>query len=226
MVIFRPGGAENVPWAIGGGQRLMGGAHKQIFFDPKGIRARLFLLVSVVLTGSFLVLTFCLLGSIVAGPEMTALNLQQPKRALAASLNKPAATDGAAVDPKHVRQSGAKAAQGAKRYGFLVNWDDNSFSSLKRHAGALDVLIGEWLHLDDASGSIQTTQEQGTAPVVKWLHENAPQMEVMPLVNNYRSATSAWDGATVAQMLASAPAREQFASQLRDYTAGHGFAAP
>jgi cellulose synthase/poly-beta-1,6-N-acetylglucosamine synthase-like glycosyltransferase/peptidoglycan/xylan/chitin deacetylase (PgdA/CDA1 family)/spore germination protein YaaH len=202
----------------------MGGTHKQVFFDPKGIRARLFMLVSVFLTGTTLVLTFCLLGSIVAGPELTALNLQPPRRAVAASNVKPPAAGDAQVDPKHARQPDARAAQGARRYGFLVNWDENSFASLKRHADALDVLVGEWLHLDNAAGNVQMTHEHGTAPVVNWLRTHAPRLEIMPLVNNYRTSASAWDGAMVAEMVASPPAREQFASQLRDYTLRNGFA--
>ncbi len=52
--------------------------------------------------------------------------------------------------------------------GFYVDWDDNSFTSLKQNISHIDKLIPEWLHLTDATGTIapddlRQQQEQRTS---------------------------------------------------------------
>src|SRR6476620_10711081 len=48
----------------------------------------------------------------------------------------------------------APASQQTKLFGFYVNWDDTSFTSLKQNLASLDTLIPEWLHLASADGNI------------------------------------------------------------------------
>ena len=42
--------------------------------------------------------------------------------------------------------------------GFLVNWDEASFDSLKKNFSHIDILVPEWLHLKDATGNIASRQ--------------------------------------------------------------------
>ena len=116
----------------------------------------------------------------------------------------------------------ATDAAATARYAYLVNWDENSFSSLKRNARSLDHLIVEWLHVVGPGGVLLRDAPIQEALVNGWLQANAPQLKVLPSVNNYDEVHSRWDPAAAEAVLQSAPARGQFASDIdRFVTDGH-----
>ncbi|MBU6374329.1 MAG: glycosyltransferase [Alphaproteobacteria bacterium] len=102
----------------------------------------------------------------------------------------------------------------AARYAFFVNWDDNSFVSLKRNATGLDVLAPEWMHLAGADGAIRADDPIKEARVRAWLAAHAPRLAITPLVNNYDSATQSWDGRSVARLAADPAARARFVAAV------------
>ena len=127
------------------------------------------------------------------------------------------------LDPERERAPVEGSAPNALRYAYLVNWDENSFSSLKRNATSLDVLIVEWLHLTDSDGKLTRSDPAKEALVRKWTKLNAPELTLYPLVNNFNSEEKRWDGEIVARVLASKEARAQFIDELYRYVIGGGF---
>ena len=112
--------------------------------------------------------------------------------------------------------------------GFYVPWDETSMSSLKENIKNLDVLIGEFLHLDRADGSLR--EESGDNPdgtteekaVTQFIRSTRPDLKIMALVNNFDGTV--WESDKLAQMLASHEARARCIQQLVDYANEHDFA--
>lgn len=162
------------------------------------------------------VLAACLLLTSLSGPILPSLKLTGLQRSLSAAT--PASsTDEPVIEPDHARHPSVSAASAATRYGYLVTWDDNGFSSLKRNAQALDVLIVEWLHLADTEGALGRHSPDKETMVRKWVKTNAPALQLLPLVNNYDMKEKRWDAAGARQMLTSKAARAQFGDELHRY---------
>ena len=104
------------------------------------------------------------------------------------------------------------------RAGFYVNWDSSSYSSLRRHMRDMDVLFAEWLHASSADGHIDVTFDQQAeygrpdSNLAKWKKLDNPDLQIVPLVNNYDGST--WQGEAAARMFADPVARQRFESQL------------
>ena len=100
------------------------------------------------------VLVACLLAASIEGLSLPSPNLSGPQRSVAPKIGPaPFSANEPVLDPDHARTPAHCAAMAATRYGYFVNWDDNSFSSLKRNASSLDVVIVEWLHATGSSGT-------------------------------------------------------------------------
>ena len=99
--------------------------------------------------------------------------------------------------------------------GFYVNWDDSSYSSLKRNLGELDWLVPEWVRLRDADAP----GAQGN-PLIADIDPKAldlvrrekPQMPILPLVQNYQDEQ--WNGALLARAIATPEARTRLVNSL------------
>jgi peptidoglycan-N-acetylglucosamine deacetylase len=124
-----------------------------VFFDPKGRRG---IIVSTITWGAWLgvgVLAAILLATSIWGPSLPSAKLSiQPRLISSQEGLPPASADEPVLHTGLVRTASDAMADAAKRYAHFVNWDENSFSSLKRNARSLDVLIVEWLHLSSAEG--------------------------------------------------------------------------
>src|SRR5262245_17832396 len=112
---------------------------------------------------------------------------------------------------------------------FYVNWDEASMTSLRENFenpdSNLDIVIGEFLHLSDATGVLveddPNRQKIATEDVIR-VHR--PQTRIMALVNNFDEEKKQWEGQKLARMLASPEARANSIKQLLDYVLGHNFA--
>jgi peptidoglycan-N-acetylglucosamine deacetylase len=170
------------------------------------------------------VLVACLLATSIDGPSLPSLNLSGPQRATVPKMGPaPFSANEPLLDPDHARAPAHSAAVAATRYGYFVNWDDNSFSSLKRNATSLDVVIVEWLHATGPSGALLRSDPGKEALVRKWVRANAPALKMYPLVNNYNAETKVWEREATAAMLASRQARAIFADELYRYVIQGGF---
>ena len=154
---------------------------KPIFFDQSGRRKYV---VSAVYWTAFSllgVLAACLVATSIAGPTLPVVEIAGVARALSAtSLPPPPVEEEPLLDPERPRVPADGAAANALRYAHFVNWDDNSFSSLKRNAGALDVLIVEWLHLTDPEGKVTRSDPGKEVLVRQWARANAPDLKLYP----------------------------------------------
>lgn len=197
----------------------MGNAERHVFFDPSGRRAHV-----VSLVGRFILITLGLvLGGlfidIIATPILPKTALLEPKRPVHPAPDLPPdLQDVSGFDAARNRQARTMAAGKIKRYGFYVNWDENSFSSLVRNARNLDVVIAEWLHVDGAGGAMRRNDPVRERRMRNWVAEKAPALEVLPLINNYNSDTGDWDQATIGRLLNNPEARRTLIAGLLEFT--------
>ncbi len=108
--------------------------------------------------------------------------------------------------------------------GFFVNWDDNSFTSLKQNINNIDKLIPEWLHLTDASGTIAPDDAAAQQQVVDYIKQNRPNLPIIPLINNYDNNTQSWNSDAVGGMLADPADRSRTVQSLLAYVQSNHFA--
>ncbi len=105
--------------------------------------------------------------------------------------------------------------------GFYVNWDDNSFTSLKQNISSLDVLMPEWLHLapDGVVVPDDLFKQERTRAFV---NAHRPALPIDALINNYSATKQDWDSAGLARTLASSRLRAKVIAGLKDYVTEFG----
>ena len=112
--------------------------------------------------------------------------------------------------------------------GFYVSWDETSLSSLKENIKNLDMLIGEFLHLENGDGALREENNDnpdatgGEKAVTEFVRTNRPDLKIFSLVNNFDGKV--WESDKLAAMLASPDARARCIHQLVDYAGEHDFA--
>ena len=196
-----------------------------IFYDPRGRRARIVTAANWLVSSLLGVVVMSLVATSIWGPVLPALELPDVPRLLSATGSPPPPSRGEPLfNPRNRRIIPDTAAQTAPRYGYFVDWDDNSFSSLKQNAHALDALIVEWLHLGGATGDLTHSDLNKEALVRSWVKTRAPHLKLFPLVNNYNGQEKRWDSAATASMLAAAPTRANFSEKITSYAVNAGFA--
>ncbi len=107
--------------------------------------------------------------------------------------------------------------------GFFVNWDDSSFTSLKQHISQLDKLIPEWLHLEQADGTISIDNRQKQDQVLTYIHNQRPDLKIVPLINNFDRSTQSWQKERIGAMLASPEARQRNIQNLLAFVQSNHF---
>lgn len=106
---------------------------------------------------------------------------------------------------------------------YFVNWDDNSFTSLKKNINSIDILIPEWLHLGEQIGEVILDDFQRQEEVLLFISENKKEIEIMPLINNFNENSQQWDGEMLARMLSSADARKRAVDNIYSFVKSNGF---
>lgn len=108
--------------------------------------------------------------------------------------------------------------------GFYVNWDDNSFTSLKQNLQTLDKLMPEWLHLDKADGTIADDDEVKQEKAITYIKKNRANLPIMPLINNFDNSTQSWNSQKLVNMLNQPASRSNLIQQLLAYVRKNQFA--
>ncbi len=93
-----------------------------------------------------------------------------------------------------------------ERVAFYVNWEDNSWVSLKRNLGNFDTLIAEWLHLSDAHGAVIVDDQYKQDIALSYVRAHRPDMPVIALINNFHD--NIWDTPMIRGMLKDSVARQ------------------
>ncbi|MDW2981571.1 glycosyltransferase [Rhodanobacter sp. KK11] len=218
---------------------------KPIFFDPTGRRAshvsRLALVAAVVST---LFVVACA-ASLFVWPSMAGLHIGEHSRtrhALAGvkaaepELLKPAARLAAEVRARqkllHLRHTHASKAASTHTpppsldkpagrplaIGFYVNWDDNSYPSLKRALPTLDWVIPTWMSLSGPDMALHTSID---AKALNLIRAQKPSTPILPLLQN--AANGNWDGPGLARMLADPAVRQARIAQIVAFLGANRF---
>lgn len=197
---------------------------RPVFFDPNGRRRYIVTAINWGAMSLAGVLITCLVLTSMAGPVLPTVKLTGPQRLLSASASpSPGSSREPAIDREHARSPIASAAEAATRYAHLITWDDNSFSSLKRNARHLDVVIAEWLHLGGPEGGVTRHSPQNEILVGRWVSANAPNLKLYPLVNNYDIEAKRWNSEGTTEMLASERGRARFVEEIYRYVSAGSY---
>ena len=205
-------------WAAGTGtQGEVRNSTRQVFFDPTGRRALAATVIACLVLFSLRATLGGLLVAILSTPVLPHVNLPLQGDAVAVAGVRPSATPATPQFASNRNRAVSSLNSGRiKRQAFYVNWDDQSFASLVRNADSLDTVFAEWLHIEGASGEIRRTDANREA-VQSWVVENAPALEVLPLINNYDGETGVWNGQDLGKLLSSAASRARLIEGLLTY---------
>jgi cellulose synthase/poly-beta-1,6-N-acetylglucosamine synthase-like glycosyltransferase/peptidoglycan/xylan/chitin deacetylase (PgdA/CDA1 family)/spore germination protein YaaH len=97
--------------------------------------------------------------------------------------------------------------------GFYVNWDDSSYSSLKRNLQQLDWVVPEWVRLGDGNANQGDTLVSDIDPkALDLIRRERPQMPILPLVQNYKDEQ--WNSGLLARAVGDEPSRQRLVDAL------------
>jgi spore germination protein YaaH len=105
-----------------------------------------------------------------------------------------------------------------------VNWDDNSFTSLKQNIEYLDKLMPEWLHLRSEDGEIAVDNEVKQQKALTYIKQHRPNLPIIPLINNYDNDTQSWDTNKLVTVLQNPTARQHLIENLLNFVRQNNFA--
>ncbi|MFN3745237.1 MAG: polysaccharide deacetylase family protein [Hyphomicrobiaceae bacterium] len=198
---------------------------KQVFFDASGRRSPVvYGLVGLLVTFiGTLVAVFAVSVATTPALPSVKLNLEREYLSVLAVAHRTPTRSGPGINLAHARARVDKATTGTARFAFYVNWDKNSFLSLRASAKHLDGLMPEWLHLSGEEGEIELDDEREQQNVGAWLTINAPHLRLMPVINNYDPRTRAWYGEATGRVLKAPEARARLIRNLKNYLAKGNF---
>src|SRR5262249_24118928 len=152
--------------------------------DPSSQRWRHVLRIASVVSIVALVLLGSLATAIMVNPGLPTLSLAAAKEHLPRAPGSPAAVAdrnarfarARARLEEHLKSSlppqSVSASSKFERIAFYVNWDDNSWVSLKRNLDKIDTLMAEWLHLQDGSGQITVDDARKQDTALRYIREH------------------------------------------------------
>ncbi len=102
------------------------------------------------------------------------------------------------------------------RAGFYVNWDLQSYFSLKNNISKMNMVVPEWLFIDSSSSKIIANIDPKAFALL-----DSSKAKIVPLLtNNYADS---WRDSIVCNMVASPEKRKAFISQLMGILRKYGF---
>jgi cellulose synthase/poly-beta-1,6-N-acetylglucosamine synthase-like glycosyltransferase/peptidoglycan/xylan/chitin deacetylase (PgdA/CDA1 family)/spore germination protein YaaH len=204
-----------------------------IFYDPHHRRWRwIKSTLKVVIT--FLITIFaCFIVSMVISPELPNLNLVNVNHfwKLHHFLSGQNSSLKSRVQKLHSQSNFSKKAKSSVHtsaatdiIGFYVNWDDNSFTSLKQNIEYLDKLMPEWLHLRSEDGEIAVDNEVKQQKALTYIKQHRPNLPIIPLINNYDNDTQSWNTNKLVTVLQNPTARQHLIENLLNFVRQNNFA--
>ncbi len=205
-----------------------------VFYDPTGRRwsrfRRVFGVAGVLAVGLVLVLVL----SIFSNAQLPPLGLPQVQhlanfgevpsiiRGEKAALNVPYR-----IHPvKYIRNGGNPAVHPHTAappheaqplvFGYYVNWDEASMSSLRLHLSQLTHLIPEWLVLENGQGDVSDNTDDSVVQIAANAH-----VPILAEINNYRDG---WQAADLHRALNNADARDNLIDNIYSNIQEHKFA--
>ncbi|PAX53290.1 glycosyltransferase [Brunnivagina elsteri] len=239
--VFFPGSGNGKPKTItqinNQGAKLF---KKWVFYDPNNSRWLWFKRISKAFIVIIFLIFFGLIATMVIQPDLPKINLSTLHKIFKAhnslavkqpNISSPYSTfpnfhpskQQPNINVSKPVNSGTVHAN-SDIIGFYVNWDDNSFTSLKQNLQKLDKLMPEWLHLDKADGTIANDDEFKQQKTINYIHKNRPKLPIMPLINNFDNSTQSWNSQKIAEMLNQPTSRSHLIQQLLEYIRKNNFA--
>jgi len=216
---------------------------KPVFYDPHQRRWRWIRRLGFGAAGATSLLLLALVALVLVNPALPALGLPatdrlpqahhlvppRPERPVRAAekryLDTRRALNEANAAARRVRlATPAPPAHPTELIAFFVNWDDTSFTSLKENIGRIDTLVPEWLHLANAEGALTSDTPSRQQEVLAFVRSTRPGLRIVPLVNNFNTATTDWETAKLAAMLANPAARSRTIGGLLEFVQSQHFA--
>jgi len=221
----------------------MPSSNRQIFYDPDQRRWRWVRRVGLFALGAVSLSFLVAMGMVLVNPALPAIGLppderlpqphhvalprpERPARAAERRYleTRRALTEANAIAARSASHAPAAPIHRTELTGFFVNWDDTSFTSLKENIQSLDCLMPEWLHLTDGTGTVDLDQPAHQQEVMAFVARSKPDLRIVPLVNNFDSASLQWQSSALATMLASPQARQHAIDALLAYVRERHFA--
>ncbi|HXT17068.1 MAG TPA: glycosyltransferase [Gemmatimonadaceae bacterium] len=106
--------------------------------------------------------------------------------------------------------------------GFYVNWDDNSFSSLRLHAAQLDWVICEWGFLSPHGDSLRARIDKRVLFLIDSTLPRNQRPSVHLMLTNFDSARSSFDPRMLERFVTSPVHRAAVIAQLMDNVTRYG----
>jgi len=207
-----------------------------VFHDPAGKRWSLFTRVWITLAllfsvaGVLLCVTILLLpaahANILGTYKFQPFNFHRTKKAQAEQLFQAERSrarlmaDIAKEDKHRIRHSRGSAQAYDTVIGFYVNWEPNSFTSLRQHIDNLTYVMPEWLSLTNDNNLFSDSFIQPSSDTTSHDSEmvalaNAHHVPIVPILNNAADDDFRWPQL---QLLLRDPVRQQqLIMKLRDY---------
>ncbi|MCO4291706.1 glycosyltransferase [Solitalea sp. MAHUQ-68] len=95
----------------------------------------------------------------------------------------------------------------AIRAAYYVNWDAQSFASLKNHFDQMNMIMPEWFFITDTSDVVQTNIDDAALELMK-----RHKVSIVPMISNF--SNEKWNGANVHRIISSPEKRHQFISSV------------
>lgn len=187
----------------------------QIFFDEKSKRwkysKRTMLIVVAFLIASFAVTTV----SIFMQKPLPKIAMDKKDESMrkAQSINAEKKQETVSYT-QNFQKPKQKTDRTAKVMAYYVNWDANSFTSLKEHIHDIDILMPEWLYLKNSAGDIAMVDEKRQKETLDYVRNVRSDLPIHVLINNYNEELQQWDSAVLLQMLSDQTSRANTIDQL------------
>lgn len=105
------------------------------------------------------------------------------------------------------RKTKPPEARTSVRAGFYVNWDAQSFYSLRDHIDKLNVIMPEWLFLRDNADTVFTDID---TRALQWIQSH--KVKIFPMVSNYYN--NKWNSESAERIISSKSSRGKFIRSL------------
>lgn len=168
-----------------------------IFYDPSHNRWKIIKIFSFLLTIFFGIILFALILAIFIDPKLPSINLTQGIKLTTQKPSNQVQLNWSPVDYNLLKRLARQTISPSYQLNtsqtrpeisaVYVNYDENSFISLKENAANLDRILPIWLHLNNAAGEISSDYESKQDEVVSWIRDKRPKMQIMPIIDSQSS---------------------------------------
>lgn len=104
----------------------------------------------------------------------------------------------------------------AIRAGFYVNWDAQSYSTLKTHIDQMNMVLPEWLFVTDTSDVIHADIDPQALELMR-----KHKVSIVPMISNF--SNDKWNGENVHRIISSPMKRHNFINSVVDILAKYKF---